>query len=102
MFRLVPAASIWRLATCVALLCIAALPVAHSLITASVPNSEQDAASWKAFGDYSQGSGRCWSPSRYVLIDPPSTTMVWPVMKSLSPDAKKISAPSRSAGYPSR
>src|SRR5262249_55972411 len=32
------------------------------------------------------------------MVAPPSTTSVWPVTKSLSSDAKKITAPTRSAG----
>src|SRR3954466_8793832 len=34
----------------------------------------------------------------YVLIEPPSTAMVCPVMKSLSLEARNTSAPSRSFG----
>src|SRR5215470_12796301 len=38
----------------------------------------------------------------YVLIEPPSTAMVCPVMKSLSGEHRKMSAPTRSCGWPSR
>jgi hypothetical protein len=37
-------------------------------------------------------------PSYHVFTAPPSTAMVCPVMKSLSDEARKISAPMRSGG----
>jgi hypothetical protein len=33
-----------------------------------------------------------------LLTEPPSTTIDWPVTKSLSLEARKISVPSRSSG----
>ncbi len=33
------------------------------------------------------------------MCAPPSTTKVWPVMKSLSEEAKKATAPTRSSGF---
>src|SRR5579883_661237 len=38
----------------------------------------------------------------HVLFAPPSTAMVWPVMKSLSAEARNTSAPNKSSGYSSR
>jgi len=41
----------------------------------------------------------CLPPfSLQVTTEPPSTAMVWAVTKSLWPEARKISAPTRSAG----
>ena len=42
------------------------------------------------------------SANGQCIKEPPSTTSVWPVMKSLSPEAKKISEPMRSSGSSSR
>ena len=33
------------------------------------------------------------------MFMPPSTEIDWPVMKSLSSEARKITVPTRSAGY---
>src|SRR5262249_197387 len=38
----------------------------------------------------------------YVFTAPPSTAMVWPVMKSLSAEARNTSVPNRSSGRSSR
>src|SRR3954463_14165564 len=37
-----------------------------------------------------------------IIAEPPSTTMVWPVMKAASSLARKLTAPTRSSGFSSR
>ena len=46
---------------------------------------------------YLSGDGLCDAHGQ-CITEPPSTTNVWPVMKSLSSDAKKATAPAMSSG----
>src|ERR1700733_7432003 len=59
-------------------------------------------ARYRAFARRLPLGGCRTGPASQLLVAPPSTAMVWPVMKSLSAEARKTSVPNRSSGYSSR